>query len=530
MGKKSRKKRERRLARMEADSGFLMREMHRFHGRAAYEEDQGNPFHKRLDATRALLRKYRRLDAAIALSVSELWPANTGSPIKHIYAWGVLLDIPDDVQEGKQLVNYADFKAFAETLYETWPEFPMLEDFSPEADWGQIKVRLGQSFVPMFYGSCIERTPDFVEAFRITYAQVPEALAQMDLAVALQARIIEAMPGLRAALADESKQAHVEVPPEDFWLACSASLLQVGADVGDLRDKAGSALQTGFGTFKAPLTWSAFGDAAMQGAALPFLAVESDGTWVPMSVRSAPGVVIDHWANKELTGVSTHTHRRLARFVAERFRGTVMGPLTLFVGDTACEDMPVSCVISADCGVYLICACDHASNERLTTAAKDIYTKMKRGAPIHFRLADGRRLMISEDGGTGLTADDIRIIIVVTQAGTAFGSIAVPERPARLLPLADFITIFDSLSELDELERYWKFVDSHRRSLSPFSTGSADLYASFNKHTVCLLKGRFHPPLLDWILTGEPPGVSRCLLTSGRLRRANFQTVLLAGG
>lgn len=496
MGKKSREKRERRLARMKADPGFLLREMLGFQERVAYEVDQENPFHKRLEGTRALLRQYRRLDVAIALSVSELWPANAGSPIKHIYAWGVLLDLPDDVREGMPLANYADFKAFAETLYETWPEFPMLEDFSPEADWGQTKVRLGQSFVPMFYGSCIERTPDFVEAFRITYAHIPEALAQMDLAVALQARIIEAMPDLGAAPAEESQRAHVEVPPEDFWLVCRATLLQVGADIADWRDKAGGALQTSFSAFKAPLTWSAFGDAAMQGAALPFLAVESDGTWVPMSVRSAPGVVVDHWANKESAGVSFHSHRRLARFVAERFRGTVMGPLTLFVGDTACGNLLISCVVSADSGVYLVCACDHASNERLSVAAKDTYAKMKRGAPIHFRLADGRRLMLSEDGGTGPSADDIRIIIVVTQAGTAFGSIAVPERPARLLPLADFITIFDSLSDLDELERYWKFVDSHRRSLSPFSTGPADLYASFKDTHGVLVEGAISPTFI----------------------------------
>ncbi|HAA44921.1 MAG TPA: hypothetical protein DCE28_05385 [Halomonas sp.] len=105
-------------------------------------------------------------------------------------------------------------------------------------------------------------------------------------------------------------------------------LRQVGDDIADWRDKAGSELDTRFGAFKAPLTSSAFGDAVMQGAALPFLAVEIDGTWVPMSVRSAPGVVIDHWANKEVVGpmVNAHTHRRLARFVAERLPGTVMGP------------------------------------------------------------------------------------------------------------------------------------------------------------------------------------------------------------
>lgn len=498
MGKKSRMKRERRLARREDVSGILPHEILGFHSRFADKFDHKKLFHERLEKTRAIFRQYKRLDSAIALSVSELWPANTGSPIKHIFAWDVLLDLPHSDQGERSITNYADFKTFANALYEAWPEFPMLEDFSPEADWGQVKVRLGQGFVPVFYGSCIERTPDFIEAFRITYAHVPEAQAHMDLAVALQAHIIDSIPNLGNATAQEAQVAHVEVPTADFWLTCSAMLRQVGDDISNWRDKAEGALDTHFGNFKAPLTSSGFGDAVMQGAALPFLAVESDDTWVPMSVRSAPGVVIDHWANKEVVGpmVNAHIQRRLANFVSERFPRTVLGPLTLFVGGTAIEDLPISSVISADSGVYLICVCDHASSKRLSKAAKDTYAKMRRGAPIHFRLSDGRGLMLSKNGSTGPSADELHIIIVLTQAGTSLGITDLPERPARLLSLADFITIFDSLNDLDELERYWKFVDSQRHSLSPFSTGPADLYASFKDTHGVLVEGAISPTFI----------------------------------
>jgi len=155
VGKKSRKKRERRLAREEADYGARLRKMIELSGQAAEERGKEDSFQKSLEATRELLLKYEVLDAAIALSVSELWPANAGSGIKHIFAWCVLLDLPYGEQGGMLITSYADFKAFSEALYAVLPEFPMLEDFSPEADWGQTKVRLGQSFVPVFYGSCI---------------------------------------------------------------------------------------------------------------------------------------------------------------------------------------------------------------------------------------------------------------------------------------------------------------------------------------------------------------------------------------
>jgi len=346
MGKKSRKKLERRLARMAADPSDLLRGMLNFHERTSSEAGKTGSFQKRLEATRDLLCQYDRVDLAIALCTSELWPANTGSPIKHIFAWRILLGLKDDEHGRTPISSYDEFKQFAASLYKVWPEFPMLEDFSPEADWGQTKTRLGKAFVPMFYGSCIERTPDFVEAFRITYAHVPEALAQMDLAVAMQAHIIESIPDLSANTACEAQQGYVEVPPENFWQACRSNIKKLGSNISAWREKADESLDVHFGTFDAPLTWRAFGDDVMQGRALPFLAVRNDDYWTPMSVRSAPGLIIDHWANKEAIEVSSNTHQKLARFVAERFRRTVIGPLTLFVGNEACEDLPVSCIIS----------------------------------------------------------------------------------------------------------------------------------------------------------------------------------------
>lgn len=496
MGKKSRKKRERRIARMKADPTAMMNQILESYRQGADTKDQGNPFQEHVDATRKVLRKYKRLDAAIALGVSELWPANAGSPVKHIFAWAILIGLPDDEESGMAIANFADFRAFSEALYAAWPEFPMLEDFSPEADWGATKTSLGQAFVPMFYGSCIERTPDFIEAFRITYADVPEAQAHMDLAVALQARIIESMPDLSASPITETQSAHVEVPPEKFWLACRQTLQEIGANVANWREKAGDALTTRSSMFKAPLTSNTFGDAVMQGMALPFLAFESEGTWIPMSVRNGPGVVIDHWANNEGSEVNVEMHRRLARFVADRFPETVIGPISLFIDNAICDDLPVSCIISGASRLYLICACDHTSNERVSSAAKNTYKKIGPGAAIRFRLTDGRGFMLSKDGSTGPNVEELRIIIVVTQASTSLGSITVPERPARLFPLADFITIFDSLSDLGELEHYWKFVDGQRHSLSPFSTGPADLFASYKDTHGVLIDGATSPTFI----------------------------------
>lgn len=497
MGKKSRQKRDRKMERNTADPGLLLRELHSFQRPASRNGGLEKVFQNQLEATRDVLRGYKHIDAAIALNVSDLWPANAASPIKHIFAWAVLLDLGQSDPEAKPITSFEDFQTFAKALYSTWPEFPMLEDFTPEADWGQIRVRLGADFVPMFYGSCIERTPDFVEAFRITYGAHPEAQAQMDLAVSVQAHIIKTVSEMCAVHTPELRPGHIEIPHENFWDACRGALLTVGNDIADWRQKAGFALDASFGAFKAPLTWDTFGSSVMQGIALPFLAVAEGNEWIPLSVRSGPGVVIDHWADKDSPGVSLPTHRMLARFVMERFPETVRGPLTLIIGGVACEDLPVSCVIAADSGVYLICACEHASNARLARAAKDVYTKLRSKAPVHFRFTDRGALMLSKDGPTELGVDELRILIVVTQSSTAFGSIDMPERPARLLPMADFISILDSVEALTELESYWKYIDEQRDSLRMSFSGPADLFASFKDSDGVLVDGAILPTMVS---------------------------------
>lgn len=93
----------------------------------------------------------------------------------------------------------------------------MLEDFIPEPDWGMARVRLGEDFkFPMFYGSSIERTPDFVEAFRITYGGAKAALADMDLALAIQAHVLTMIPAPAEETVPEILPGRLFVPTEDF--------------------------------------------------------------------------------------------------------------------------------------------------------------------------------------------------------------------------------------------------------------------------------------------------------------------------
>jgi hypothetical protein len=87
------------------------------------------------------------------------------------------------------LVTYNAFVGFLDGLRRLLPSFPMLEDFVPEVDWGEIRVAGATDFQRIFYGGSVERIPDFIEAFRLLRAEYPMAIGDMNLAIALQAHI-----------------------------------------------------------------------------------------------------------------------------------------------------------------------------------------------------------------------------------------------------------------------------------------------------------------------------------------------------
>lgn len=253
MGKKSREKRERKAAKLGRDPQTRSPSIDFFSRRRAPDSQIESKFQRCIEQTTSVLRRYKRIDAALALSISDLWPANVASPVKHMFAWSVLLRA-EESPGALPIATYEEFVGFAKALFAVWPDFPMLEDFAAEADWGQTRVRLDSDFVPIFYGSCIERLPDFVEAFRISYADVETAQVDMNLAVAVQTCIIKSMSDLAKAPMPQPGSGDVEVPPEKFWSACRSTIVQLGKDLANRRTHVSKDLEASFGVFKDPLT------------------------------------------------------------------------------------------------------------------------------------------------------------------------------------------------------------------------------------------------------------------------------------
>lgn len=455
-------------------------------------------FATRQAAVQTVLKLYEPMDVAISLGVSELFLPNVASQVKHIYPWRIFASIAPDRFGNKRISSYPEFVEFLQQLYMVLPSFPMLEDFIPEADWGTVRVRLDNEYGPMFYGSSIERSPDFVESFRITFGGANEAMEDMDLALAIQRHVLTKVPPFASNIELDFMPGSLEVPPEDFWHECKASLQSVHDSVDRRLAKSSAYLVSELGVFDAPKTEGEFGNLCMQGSVWPFLGLWVNGRFVPTSIRNAPASVIDYWAVHSKVNINTWAgaHTRLAAFISDRFARAHAGPLRLRTRHHILST-EVSVVIPAASGIYVISICEPDKLASTEKFAQDFQGIVDSGESWGIIPVSGHAFGLQNSAGLPPNPSDIKIIIVLAQGGTGPYSVPILKSPARFMPLVDFISIFDSLKDLNELERFWSFVDDGKKTVSPFSQGLADMFASFRDTSEVLVDGAVNPTFIS---------------------------------
>jgi len=113
----------------------------------ASEHDYDADFHNCGSQLYDLFSKYNAEDVAVSLDVSDLWLPNISSQVKHQFALGVFAEM--DIERftpSKRLGAYDEFNEFIRAVHAILPSFPMLEDYIPEPDWGEVRVGCKEHF------------------------------------------------------------------------------------------------------------------------------------------------------------------------------------------------------------------------------------------------------------------------------------------------------------------------------------------------------------------------------------------------
>lgn len=449
-------------------------------------------FQESCDRTRAVLAHFHPGDVLTAVNILDLWQPNRASQVKHQLVFSLLVSMPATSFAHTRIAAYEDFARFCGALIEALPDFPMLEDYVPEADWGEVKVLLEHEPVAILHGGPVQRITDHIEAFRICHGNGSQAVADLECAIRLQGELLRQVPENFGNQAEEENPGHIEVPPLDFWGVMMPALKQMPA-VDQLR--ADYIAELGQSA-----TWrdsSSFADAVMSGAALPWLAARIDGSLLAISLRNAAAVVIDLWAKAALD-TPDRVATRLGDYVSKRIdgRSCLAGPLQL---RSRRERVPlVIAAVLVDSPHYFLVV--PVPPGQLAQAGKAVTAmrRVMRNEDWGFQVPgkpDGFQLRNAEGEMPG--PETMKIILVNTPVSTGFSSIKPPCSDVRLMSLVDACMIFDSIESVDELARFWNYVDSLREfGGSPFSD-LGDLFGSFRDAHAQIIEGAMVPNFLS---------------------------------
>nr|WP_312988200.1 hypothetical protein [Comamonas koreensis] len=494
MRKKSRSKRERREAVVNiptVDSEIARQK----------RLSQNPDFRKETAALYGYFSKYAAIDVILSLSISELWCPNRSSQVRHSLALLVALSMqPADFQSHRSIVTYKEFVEFLDELKRLLPRFPMLEDFVPQADWGDVRVAGASGFERIFYGGSVERIPDFIEAFRLLRSNHAGAAGDMDFAIALQAHILGAIDADLAGGKDLVIEGHMEVPSRDFWSSCREALLSTHAAIQNLVPEISNELVIGQGKLRVPESLSDFSDGIITGTVLPVLMAKLDDIYLPISPRAASCVVIDLWherisscrmdALQDLGGP-------LGTFLSHRLReeDVIVGPARL-VGTSHRFEPHISAVIRSGKKLYFLMPINPGDLPKLGKIELCFKRLVDDSERWGLTLTTKRQIVeLRNARGIYARSDGIELVAVVARVTTQPSFIEMPDTRARVISLPDFVSLFDSIKSSGELEDFWTFLDN-MGSTTRGMIGLIDHFAAFRDSHGVLIEGADSP---NWI-------------------------------
>ena len=440
---------------------------------------------------RSLLIRFAAEDVVLALNVSDLWPANVSAQVKHQLAFAIYVSIPPNEFGPAQLDSYDRFEEFSRELIEALPHFPNLEDFWPESDWGEVLFTDDIDARPCFYGGCVQRIPDFIEAIRILYGDGSEAMDDMRCARRMQAGVLESVPRPSETSPEDSGTGHIEVPPKWFWESLRFVLpIQVPP-----RLTAGLLATPG-----TPPKWRTareFGDAVMSGEVVPWLGVRPAQLLVPLSLRNAPAVVLDFWSSR-CKVTSAEASGRFSEFLAQRInpRSFIPGPLHV-INRHRRATREVAAVLPGEETHYLVVFCEADELRHIDKSIAEIKGLVRESSDWGFvrpKTSDGFQLRNKE--GEALMVNRLDVIVVVGYVTTKLVRLRVPKKKdLRIISIVDAITLFDAMKDIDELTHFWKYEAGLREMVGGMSD-LADLFGSFRDSHGQIISGAVVPNMI----------------------------------
>jgi len=447
-----------------------------------------------VEAVRAHLTTVRAIDAYVALLIAELWLPNISAQARHALAASVFVSEESSAFADRYLDTYEDFSEFLRGLHGLLPTFPMMDDFVPEMDWGQVRVVFEGKIYRTLYGGSFERMPDFIEAFHLAKTGGEAGSDDMRAVLSLHDHFLENI--LQTEGGEVLDPGHLEVPPEEFWAQARQVLQAIPDTIVTLAVSPELIARPGA---VPPLDAAAFTTKFMTGKLLPFAWLDLDGKRLPLHPRSSSAVVIQHWEERDTRSITQRerdTATQTARFLeACIWPGDIIqGPLRVSLVHPNLADLQVGALLGTLNTLWVVVLVDLRRTKDLPAAARRLRTLVEEhDGLIAQHLATGEIFHMPLHGRS---PDAVRMLAAIIAPIAGGAPVALPDATdIRTLFLVDLVSIVESVQRIQELEGFFAFIDANAESSSPIA-GPMDQFAAYRHSHGVLIGGAIRPTMI----------------------------------
>lgn len=477
-----------------------------------------------IDRIQELYQKYSITDLAETLFVSSLWLPNIASPVKHMLAVSCIVTLPPEAFSNvKKIKTYSDFKKLLADIFSIIPDFPFMEDYIPELDWGEVKFHHNGHNFKMMYGGEIEHTYDFLEVFRTFYGSIRESLVEMagrepfrelENTLQIQEDIIQGIRNQPRSkeIQKRIKPEHFEVPSEEFWNNARDFFQRYRlCERFDQTFIDKYSVQLG-GLSKEILT-TQFEDLVFSGKLLNYFFLKNGAEYYPILPRRYTTVLLDAWAKilmekyddvlLDYTNYLRKFGYTLHKYIESRVFCPSLFPFVSAINKEGIPDETVfsSAFISKNKLVLVYVMQPPKQNSELYDNLKLIQDRLQTAKnlisslPVTIGLHTEGKNAVFESKEDGLNLEPL-ILVVVPMLFPTIEVFEIPKSfPGNIIFLDQFLGIVDELENIDQIAAFYDYLAEYRSQIRPIND-LLDIFASFKLSQGVLIGGAITPHLI----------------------------------
>jgi len=445
-----------------------------------------------VDSLKRLFSQYSFEDVALSITASEVWLPNRSSGVKHQLIWGVLASMKVCEFTGrKKIGQYSEFISLLRTVYSLLPQFPMLEDFVPQADWGDIRVNFNNQAIPVFFGGNVERITDFINAFEIKYASQGSVLDGMEAALITQAEFINLIAKNDSGSTKNILPGSLSIPTAVFWSYIKEAIEAINQN--QLIKKHAYSHSIELGSFELPDTESEFSESIMQGLFQKTLFINFDKRLYPVSIRNFASIMMVHWSEIEVLDISKEEQvKALSRFINANVKEHIPGPNIIYEKSADLDLLFPSLIISGE-KLFIPIPISSEETEQMQSLSDEVVNVIDKLECIEFfNIRINHAIRLSDD--FRFRKNNIKILFVLMDVSTSTSFLETPKEPAHLICLSDFVTLISSYEQEDSLEDVFSFKNESN-PIGPM-TGIIDRLAAYKDSHSILVDGASSPSII----------------------------------